>query len=237
MIALTKSADNSFYKVAGVLIWSAFPCLAMSLGLYTMHSATWAYIFYHGLCLLPIIVWGKHLWVPTASRPRKMHCLAILAASVVFSIATLLTYEFLGTQLLSNEAVLTLLKDLGYSRGVFISLGVYTIAVNPLLEEIFWRGVVLNQLDKLRPPPFKHFGIVCSSLAYAAFHYLIFRMVLFPGWAEVATILLALYGALMAVIYRRTGSILTTALAHGLLTDTAVIALCLSLFSRYPGTF
>lgn len=236
MTALTKPRDDSF-TTAGVFIWAVFPCLAMFAGLYTMHSATWAYVFYHGICLLPIIIWGRGLWIPSLKRPKKGHCLALLAASVVFSCVALFTYEFFGPRLLSNDSVLTLLKDLGYSRGVFIGLGVYTIVVNPLLEEIFWRGIVFNQLDKLRNPPFKHFGIICSSIAYAAFHYLIFRMVLFPGWAEVATLLLAIYGGLLAIIYRRSGSILTTAIAHGLLTDTAVIALCVALFMRYPGTF
>lgn len=236
MAARTKTRDDAFLA-AGVSIWAVLPCLAMFAGLYTMHSATWAYVFYHGICLLPIIIWGRDLWTPSLKRPQKMHCLALLAASVVFSCVAVFTYEFFGPRLLSDRSVLALLRDLGYSRGVFIGLGVYTIIVNPLIEEIFWRGIVLNQLDRFRNPPFKHFGIICSSLAYAAFHYLIFRMVLFPGWAEVATLLLAIYGGLLAVIYRRSGSILTTALAHGLLTDTAVIALCLALFLRYPDTF
>lgn len=236
MLALTNSRRNSL-ATAGIFGWVVLPIIAMWAGLYAMHSATWAYVFYHGICLVPVIFLARKLWLPSLTPPRKSHCMWLLAASVLFTIVTLITYQVMGPLMLSDDSVLQLLKDLGYRRDVFIGLGIYTIVVNPLLEEIFWRGIVLNQLDKIRKPPFKHFGIICSSLAYAAFHYMIFRMVLFPGWAELATLLLAVYGGLLAIIYRGSGSILTTALAHGLLTDTAVIALCLALFSRYPGTF
>jgi membrane protease YdiL (CAAX protease family) len=234
MIAI-DSVRTSPNTVKGLMVWSLLPCVAMWAGLYEFKSAAWAYVFYHGLCLLPALVWGRHLWMSTCHTPKRKHCLWLLLASVVFSIIALLTYELMGPMLLSDSNVITLLKDLGYSRGIFLALGFYTIVVNPLVEEIFWRGIVLNALDKVRKPPFKHFGIVCSSLAYAAFHYFIFRMVLFPGWAEVATLLLAVYGAGLAILYRKTGSVLTAAVAHGLLTDMAVIVLILDLYRRYPG--
>ncbi|MBZ0187169.1 MAG: CPBP family intramembrane metalloprotease, partial [Candidatus Obscuribacterales bacterium] len=130
--------------------------------------------------------------------------------------------------------VMDLLKELGFSKQLFWPLSIYLIVVNPLLEELFWRGVVLNELDDLKLPV-KHFGIIWSSLTYALFHYLIFRLVLFPGFAELGIVMLALFGALLAVVYRKTGSIVTTALTHGLLTDLAAIVLILNLFRRYPG--
>jgi membrane protease YdiL (CAAX protease family) len=69
---------------------------------------------------------------------------------------------------------------------------------------------------------------------YAAFHYWICRLVVFSGWAEIGTIMLAFYGAMLALIYRRTGSIITTSIAHGLLTDMAAVMLLLDFLRRYP---
>jgi uncharacterized protein len=234
MIAISR-VRMSPGTVKGLMLWSLLPCVAMWAGLYACKSAVWAYVFYHGICLLPALVWGRVLWLKTCRTPERKHCLWLLLASVIFSIVALGTYEFMGPLLLSDTGVITLLKDLGYNRGVFLGLAFYTIVVNPLVEEVFWRGIVLNALDKVRRPPFKHFGIVTSSLAYALFHYFIFRMVLFPGWAEIATLMLAAYGAGLAVLYRKTGSILTTAVAHGLLTDMAVIVLIVDLYRKYPG--
>ena len=47
--------------------------------------------------------------------------------------------------------------------------------------------------------------------------------------------MLAFYGAFLAIVYRKTGSIVTTALAHGLLTDMAALMLALNLSRHYPG--
>src|SRR5262249_19778678 len=151
----------------------------------------------------------------------------------IFSLIALFVYIQMADMLLTKAHVIELLKQQGYNKQIFWPLSLYAIIVNPILEELFWRGTILNELDRLKAP-FKHFGIVWSSFAYAAFHYSIFAMVMLPGWAEFGTFLLAIYGAALALLYRRTGSIILTAVAHGLLTDTACIVLILKLFQEYP---
>ncbi len=145
-----------------------------------------------------------------------------------------LLYEILGKKMLSNDDVLALLKRIGYAKTLFIPISIYTVVVNPVVEELFWRGVVYNELDKLNAP-FRSFGLVWSSLTYAAFHYTIFRLVLFPVYAEIGTIMLAFYGAILALVYRQTKSIITISLIHGLFTDLAAIVLVIDLLRNYPG--
>lgn len=225
--------EHSTRRALAIMLWSLAPIPAIWVGLYVLKSAVWAFTLYHGICLIPAIVFGRSNWVPSFRLPTVKECLLLVAASIGFSAVAVLFYELFGQLLLSNEDVIALLKTLGYSKALFIPLSVYAIVVNPLFEEIYWRGVVLNELDRFKTP-FRHFGLIWSSLAYAAFHYLIFRMVLFPVYAEIGTLMLAVYGAFLAIIYRRTGSILTTAIAHGLLTDMAAIALILDLFRHHP---
>lgn len=217
----------------GLLCWSLLSCLPIWVGLYVLESAAWAYVLYHGLYLIPAIIWGRALWQPTLILPRARDCLVILVAALLFSSLTICSYEVAGRLVLSDHGVSELLQEQGLSRQNLWMFGLYAILVNPLFEEFYWRGVLLNALDDLKLP-LKHFGIVWSSFAYALFHYLILRLVLFPVWAEVGALLLAAYGALLAWIYRRTGSILTTALAHGLLTDLACVALLVDFYRRYP---
>jgi membrane protease YdiL (CAAX protease family) len=228
---MSASAALSAQRTRALVLWSLLPCAAMWVGLYQLKSGLWTYGLYHGLCLVPAIVWGRSLWLPTFLKPTIRDCLLLLGAAIVFSAGAVLGYELIGTKLLSNEHVLALLKEQGVSGDLFAFFAFYATIVNPLLEELFWRGVVLNALDEAGSR-FKYFGITWSSLLYALFHYLIFRLVLYPGWAEVGTSLLAGYGALMALIYRKTGSIVTTALAHGLLTDLACVVLLIYYFRK-----
>ena len=219
-------------KQIGLMLWTLLPCAAMWLGLYYFKSALWAYLLYHFICLLPAIIWGKSLWLPTLLIPRPTDCALLFGAAVLFSAGAVLGFELIGSKLLSNEHVPVLLKEQGITRQLYIFFALYGTMVNPLLEELFWRGVVLNELER-NQKSFRFFGLVWSSLFYALFHYLIFRLVLYPGWAEIATLLLAVYGGLMVLIYRKSGSILTTALAHGVLTDLACVVLLIDYFRKF----
>lgn len=132
---------------------------------------------------------------------------------------------------LSDTHVFELMKTLGYTREVFTPLCIYIVVVNPVLEELFWRGFVMNKLDELCPD-FPHCGLIWSSFAYGAFHYPIMQLVMYPGWAEFGTIMLMIYGAGLGILYRKTKSVIVPAIAHALLTDLSAVLLMLELFKK-----
>src|SRR5271168_5399234 len=119
------------------MLWSLLPCVAIYVGMYQLKSAFWAYGLYHGLCLVPAIVWGRALWLPTLVRPKARDCALLLGASVLFSAAAVALYEFAGKKVLSNEHVPILLKDLGITPELYICFAFYGTVINPLLEELF----------------------------------------------------------------------------------------------------
>ncbi len=221
-------------KFIGLLFWSLSPCPVVWFGLYVIKSAAWTFALYHCICLLPAILLFRSSWQSSFLIPRAKETIFLLLAALLFSSLALLTYETVGQKLLCDKDVIELLKSLDYSKQAFWPLSIYTMVVNPFFEELFWRGVLYKELDRARVPV-KHFAIVWSSISYALFHYSIFRLVLFPFWAELGTFLLAIYGAILACVFKRSGSIALTVLAHALLTDTAVILLLLALFRRFPG--
>lgn len=208
----------------------------MWVGLYVMKSAIWAFALYHFVYLVPAIIIGRTLWRPTLVRPtlRGLAMLSVVAG--LYSAVSIVGFEILSSLYLDQKEVVALLNRIGWSHNSFWMISIYAVVVNPLLEELFWRGVILNELDRWKVP-IKHFGIIWSSFTYAMFHYLIFRLVLFPFYAEIGIFMLAIYGAILALIYRKTGSIITTAFAHGLLADTAAVMLMLNLARHYPHTF
>jgi uncharacterized protein len=228
-----SAKDITHIATAALMIWSVLPSFAMWMGLYEMHSAVWAYALYHGVVLVPAIIWGRHLWKDSIRLPTGREWMLLLAMSLLFSAVTVLGYELIGTTLLSDEKSIELMKRLGWYGQVFWPISIYGLVVNPILEEIFWRGIIFNALEKSNVR-FKQFALLWSSALYAAFHYFIFRLVLFPVYAEIGTLGLVIYGMFMAFIYRKTGSILTTAAAHGLLTDMAALSLMIDLFRRHP---
>ena len=111
------------------------------------------------------------------------------------------------------------------------AISLYAIFGNPIVEELFWRGVVLNELERAKFP-IRHFGMIWSSILYAALHLPIVLLVVGPGIGLGCVLFLAVYGAILAAIYRLTGSIVLAVLTHGLLTDVAAVVLMLRLLSE-----
>lgn len=216
-----------------VITLCLLPCAAMWYGLYVLKSTNITLGLYHILCLVPGINLGSSLWRNDLKVPTRNQWLLLLLTTILFNALTIFLYDHLGFLFISNEKVRTLLTELGFQKGHLLFLSLYFIFVNSTLEELFWRGAILNQLDRMRAP-FKHFGIIVSSIMYGAFHYLILRLIVYPGWAEIGFVMLAAYGAMLAVLYRKTGSILIPILTHAFLTDLAAMLLTVDLLTHYP---
>ncbi|CAN5567814.1 hypothetical protein BH10CYA1_BH10CYA1_60410 [soil metagenome] len=220
-------------NASSVVTLCLLPCAAMWYGLYVLKSTNITLGLYHILCLVPGIILGSSLWRKDLKMPTRNQCLLLLFITIVFNALTVFLYDHIGFLFLNNEKVRTLLTELGFQKGHLLFLSLYFIFINSTLEELFWRGAILNQLDRMRAP-FKHFGIIASSIMYGAFHYLILRLVVYPGWAEVGFVMLSLYGAILAVLYRKTGSIVIPILTHALLTDLAAMLLTVDLLAQFP---
>lgn len=234
MVDSPTAPDKRDSNALTVYVLCLLPCAAMWCGLYLLRNTNITLALYHGLCLLPGIVVGAGLWRKDFKIPSKKQFQLLVLGVITFNASTIFLYDHLGYLFLSNDKVMVLLTELGFRKGHLLALSLYFIIVNSTLEELFWRGTILNQLDRMHPNT-KNFGIVVSSIMYAAFHYLILRLVVYPGWAEVGFVMLGVYGWLLALLYRKTESILMPILAHAFLTDLVAMLLTVDLLSRYPG--
>lgn len=214
-----------------IICMMILPYSIIWLGMNFFKSAVWSLALYHGFCLLPGIICGREVFRKTLRVPTYLQLLGLVVASALFSFGTLFTYKHFGATVLSDTHVFELMKTLGYNRDIFTPLCIYIVVVNPALEELFWRGFVMNKLDELCPES-PHCGLIWSSFAYGAFHYPIMQLVMYPGWAEFGTVALMVYGAGLGVLYRKTNSVIMPALAHALLTDLSAVLLMLALFEK-----
>jgi len=203
--------------------------------MYILKSVYWTFFIFHWLCLLPVVIWGYPLWKGSLKMPKRWQIGAILVAAVAFAVLTLTLYLSLGACFLNDASTLALLRGQGYRRGILIPMSLYFIIVNSSLEELFWRGVIMNKIDRLGFGA-RQFGLIWSSITYGFYHYAILRLVVYPGWAELGVFLLSIYGAMLAVVYRRTGSLIISTLVHALLTDlTAMLLMTALLIKLHQG--
>jgi len=205
-----------------VIALTLLPWPLVWLGMYQLHSIPWTFFLYHGICLLPAVIIFRTLWLPGLRRPTKMQFVSLVASAVALGAACIMAYHLTGELVIEKQTVLEVLTQRGYEAKWMLPLCVYFIVVNATLEELFWRGVILNEL-KFVDKTWKIFGIVWTNVAFAAWHYLVIRLLVRPVWAELVILSLVLVGLYSSWLYRKYDSILLPILWHAFVFDLAVI--------------
>jgi membrane protease YdiL (CAAX protease family) len=219
---ITPPMTSEQRRLALVLILTLLPWPAVWLGMYMWHSLWVTFFLYHGLCLLPSVIIGSRLWRGAWRLPTRGQWLA-LAAGVVISLPLfLLGYTWIGARIIDAHTLLAVVTARGFAARDLLPLGFYFVPVNAALEELFWRGVVLNELRGVNGAAWT-VGAVWTAVTFAAWHWLVLRLLLRPGWAELAVLGIVMAGGFFSWLYRRTGSIVVPILWHGLVFDLALI--------------
>lgn len=219
---MTLDALHTRRRLALVVGLTLLPWPAVWLGLYRLDSLVWTFALYHGLCLLPAAYWGRSLWRRAVRPPTAPQWMGLILAILVMIPLSLVVYAKLGAMFIDPHALMKVVTVRGFQARWLWPLGFYFVPVNAVLEELFWRGVVLNELRGLSSI-ISRAGAVWTTLAFAAWHYLVLRLLLRPGWAEATLLLIVAAGIFLAWLYRRTQSIVLPILWHGLVFDLALL--------------
>lgn len=210
-------------RLALVVLLTLLPWPAVWLGLYRLDNLVWTFVLYHGVCLLPAVVRGARLWKHSLRMPTP-HEWSALAIGVAIALPLSLgIYGAIGSLLLDRQIVLSIVTERGFRTQMLWPLAFYFVPVNAALEELFWRGVVLNSL-RMTDETIWTVGALWTALTFSAWHYLVIRLLLRPGWAEVTTLGIMLAGVFLAWMYHRTRSIIVPILWHALVFDVAIMA-------------
>lgn len=209
------------HRLLVVLGLTLLPWPAVWLGMYKLDSLVWTFALYHGLCLLPAALWGRPLWKNALRLPTLPQGAALLIAVLCILPLALAVYAREGTLLINNSLLLSVVTERGFRSAWLWPLGFYFVPVNATLEELFWRGTVLNELRGVGEKAWTA-GAVWTACTFAAWHYLVIRLLLRPGWAELTTVCIVGAGVFLAWLYRRTRSLVVPILWHGLVFDLAI---------------
>jgi membrane protease YdiL (CAAX protease family) len=204
------------------LLLTLLPWPAVWYGMYRCDSLIWTFVLYHGVCLLPAAVFGRRLWLPAVHWPSRRQWLALMiGAGIVLPLAPLV-WTWIGARFISPHDLLAVVTARGFRARWLIPLGFYFVPVNAVLEELFWRGVILNELRGTGKTAWT-IGACWAIFTFAAWHYLVLRLLLRPGWAEASVLLIVAAGVFLAWLYGATKSIIVPILWHGLVFDLALI--------------
>ena len=192
------------------------------LGLHRCHNVVGTFALYHGCCLLPAIIFYRNLWLGHLQLPTRKQVAIMLCASVFFSLLAAFLFSLLGDRLISKQHVLQELASRGWTRDQFYPLVLYFLTVNPVLEELFWRGVIINGLTNKRGE--MDFRLqVWVAWCFAAWHYLVLRVFFQQFFAESIVVGIAVVGGALAYLYRKYKSLVLPILWHSLVFDMLVI--------------
>jgi membrane protease YdiL (CAAX protease family) len=212
------------YRIAIVIFLTLLPWPAVWFGMYKLSSLVWTFFLYHGVCLLPAVIWQRRLWLPHVVKPSSRQWLLAVVTAALTTGAAVTAYHMTGDVIVSKKDVLQVLTLRGFNASYLLPLAFYFVVINATLEELFWRGVVLNELDYVGSK-WRKLGYIWTGIAFAGWHWLVLRTLLKPGWAELAVCGVLGMGFLSSYIYRRTQSIVIPIIWHAFVFDFAIIAM------------
>lgn len=221
---MTLNALRDRRRLLLVVSLTLLPWPAVWLGMYRLDDLVWTFVLYHGLCLLPAAYGGRSLWRRAVCWPRRGEWVAVLVTTAIVVPLSVVFYSHLGRLLIRPPDVLSVVTERGFKAGWLLPLAFYFVPVNAVLEELFWRGVVLNELRGTGETVWT-LGAVWTALTFAGWHYLVIRLLLRPGWAEGAVLVILAAGVFLAWLYGRTRSIVVPILWHGLVFDLPLLVI------------
>ncbi len=172
-----------------------------------------------------------------ATTPMRRGLAMGIASGVVISAAMLVIYfgGLAKSSILESAAAIVRhrLADFGVRNpAIMIAAGVFYALVHSLLEEYYWRWFAFGQLRRMVS---LRTAIIVSSLAFTGHHVIVLARYLpeLPWW-PLASLAVAVGGAIWAWLYDRSRSILAPWVSHALV-DAALFAIGYSMaFGQIP---
>ncbi|WP_400163259.1 CPBP family intramembrane glutamic endopeptidase [Brevibacillus sp. TJ4] len=118
------------------------------------------------------------------------------------------------------EEIRAILQNWGLHGGWLGLFALYLIIVNSLLEELMWRGFVLQRLQQVMSRPA---AIMLSSLFFSLYHFIIVSVLFNPLWGVFLTALVFGAGVLWAWMKSMFPSVYPTWFSH-MLVDVGIAA-------------
>jgi hypothetical protein len=135
-ILASPISEPPLARVAIVIVLTLLPWPAVWFGMYQMHSIAWSFFLYHGMCLLPAILWRWPLWKDGVKVPSAKEWFLLASAALVTSLIAWVTYSYSGALIIDRTDVVHVLTEHGYLATWLLPLAAYFIVINASTEEL-----------------------------------------------------------------------------------------------------
>ncbi|WLD93866.1 CPBP family intramembrane glutamic endopeptidase [Alkalihalobacillus sp. AL-G] len=189
------------------------PTLMIFIGLQLLENVLITFIlFYSWLLLVPLISKGFTIGELVSKDPQRSIRYGILSGGVFFLFIFGGLY-WLHPYFIDVEHLQKLLTEWGFSGNGVFGLILVLLIVNPILEEVYWRGFMYTRLkEKVKPIH----AIWIASACYTLYHFLsVIPMFQWPLNA-IAVLPVFIAGLFWGYMREKTGSIIGTVISHAL---------------------
>ena len=197
---------------------AAVPAILVFVGLGIFHSIPIAVILYHGFCLVNIALAG--LRVRSIRIPQVLELVTATIAGVLLSFVSVALWRLTGDLIADPDICRFQLEALGLPVASWGMFAAYFMLVNPVIEELYWRGVVQERA--------KAVGIhkdAIVAIPFSLWHVVPIWFVCGVSAAMLGGIAVYAVGVMLTFIYRQSRSFGRCIAWHAMMADLAVISL------------
>lgn len=193
------------------------PTLMIFIGLQVFGNVLITFLLFYGWLIAVPLMDGalpKERWKIT-----KQTLVLGTGSGLLFFIFIFGGLNWLHIYLLDIGALRTLLVDWGFSGPAEIGLVFVLLILNPVLEELYWRGYMY---EKLRKRGTAARAILMTASFYTLYHIISVLHLFETGYSFAAVIPVLAAGLFWGWIREKTGSIFAAIISH-LLSDLGII--------------
>ena len=194
------------------------PALLVFIGMGVFHSIPTAVVLYHAFCLISIILGGKR--VGHLRTPAMIELVFAGGSGILLSLISVGLWRLTGDLIADPDLCRMRIETLGLPMERWGLFAAYFLIVNPVIEELYWRGVVQEQA--------RNYGVsrdTVVALPFSLWHIVPIWMVCGPVAAILGGGAVYCVGVLLTVMYRQTRAIGRCIAWHAMMADLAVISL------------
>ncbi len=190
-----------------------FPYMAVSIGLYLLHSAWLAMLVYHSGIILVLMILGKDdLRIQYLFSGLDLKVLSV--AMVVGSLSGVIIYNLWYFMALENVNIDVSLTKYGLAGLSWYLFMIYFSTANPLLEELFWRRFLYK----------KDISPLLLNVAFAGYHVLVLHLFINWLWIFLAFLLLVATAWTWQYLYNSLNGLAAPWLSHTIANTSIVLA-------------
>ncbi|UKS25299.1 CPBP family intramembrane metalloprotease [Paenibacillus sp. HWE-109] len=213
-----------------ILLLLIAPTVLIYAGLYVFQNVPITFLLFYGWLFLMPVLFKTNVLRNLTDKTRIRHILVGIGLGTFCLVGIIVSGALLHNELFDSSQLGLLLKKWEFTGEYTIGLVFILTLVNPLLEEIYWRGFILEKLHSMK------YKVLISSFFYSLYHFLVL-LPMFKGPYPLIFFLLVFFAGIVwgwMVIKFRTlwGSIICHALA-----DTGIIVIYFSYLPTFISNF